>query len=225
MAISKKLEEELRKIHIPSVEEIISGRLNPGLDEEPWMKADIKWVDTQDGWILIYNEAGKVMASAADYYRAAKFDDGAIASLQEDSTLMTSTRILYNKTNLKGNIVHYYGSTVAKPVKKKVLIPDYSVEECFKDILDSKEGLGFAQALFLTDDNKEEILETLNKLSSKKTGKITIRTPSQKGREKYLGRAVSLLYIGGDFLVDAWCRPNKNDEGYRSHKVLNPALR
>jgi len=223
MTIDKKLEEELRKIHIPTVEEIMSGSRSPGLDKEPWMEG-IEPFLTQDDWIPKYNEAGKVMACAADYYRAAKHGEKVLESVQEHFEILgviTSTEIIFNKKNLEGKIVHYIGSKVVKPVERKLLIPFYS-GNLAENILGTKEGLKFMQGLFLTDDGKEEILETLEILSNMKEDKLNIWTPSQGGRKRRETlplRSVSLDYNDGVFRVGAY--DNAFTIG-RSRAVSNP---
>jgi len=173
------------------------------LDSEPWMRDGKPLHLTQDDWIKKYNGAGKVMACAADYYKAAKNGDKAVADVQKDfdkSWVITSTRIFYNMTYLEAEIVHYHGSEVIKPVERKLLIPYYS-RDLVKNVLGTKEGLKFMQGFFLTDDGKEEILKTLEKLSSKKANELRIWTPSQDGRKSLPQRAVSLDCSGGVFRV------------------------
>ena len=166
---------------------------------------------TQNQWIPKYNDAKKVMASAADYYWATKLGDKKVLRiLQADinSNFITSTRIIYNPENMEGRIIHYYGSDIIKPVEKELYIPEYPTRPPLKFVFTTGQDLKFFQALFLTTDKKEEIIETLEKLGNKKENKSNIRainilTHSQNNR-KIHPQGVSLFryYYTGNLLID-----------------------
>ena len=76
---------------------------------------------TQKDWVEYFNNKGEKMISAPDIYKAAKQESkGIINSLRKDFNdywLITSTRIIYNKKNLKAEIIHDADSNIVKPNK------------------------------------------------------------------------------------------------------------
>ncbi|MFH1637721.1 MAG: hypothetical protein ABIB71_04835 [Candidatus Woesearchaeota archaeon] len=189
------------------------------LDSLPWMEESKILYLTQNNWIPKHNEAGKVMASVADYYILGKSGDEALLrSVQEDfeNWVMTSTRIIYSPTSLNAEIIDYYGSTVIEPVKRNILVPDYSSGNFIKDVINTDEGLRFFQGLFLTKDEGEAIMDALEKLGNKNKDNLRIWTPSQGSRNSNPVRAASLDCNNGLFHI--YCYNIMNNYG-RSRAV------
>ncbi|MFH1637912.1 MAG: hypothetical protein ABIB71_05795 [Candidatus Woesearchaeota archaeon] len=188
---------------VPDRNEAVEAPVSGILEANAWCDEDGKpFYITQNDWIAKYNGAGKRMASVADYYALGKSgDEGLLKSVQEDFErwVMTSTRILYSKESLDAEIVDYYGSTVVEPVKRNILIPDYSGWKLVKDVINTDEGLRFFQGLFLTEDDGEAIMDALAILGNKNKDKLKVWTPSQASRNSVPVRAASLGCDGGRF--------------------------
>ncbi len=155
---------------------------------------------TQKEWVEYFNNKKQKMVSLPDIYKSVN-DKKLIKSLRqdfEDHWLVTSTRIVYNKDNLKAEIIHDADSKVVKPKKyKNIQIPDYDGE--FEE---DKIAEKYLQALCDTKHNLKTIIKTLKKISGKKT--IYLWTPTQSGRKDKQIRSVGLLFDGFDrFDVDA----------------------
>lgn len=149
---------------------------------------------TQDEWIRKYNQTGKVMASAPDFYAGLNgCDDDSIRRLHDHLNrhpLILSTRITYdskeleNPHNLKGRITHYFGSTVTEPIETDLVIPvfrDKPIEEALILGDHAKQGLAYLQGLLGTTDSAEEIIQTLERASGKNREEIRIWTAETSG--------------------------------------------
>ncbi len=139
------------------------------LDQEP-LSEDKKILESsQNYYIKKFNEISKIMASMPDIYEAGKSSNhNLIESLRKDfeeSGIISSTRIDYKKSSLEGTITHYFGSSVVKPIEKKLIIPIYE-GEYLDNVLKDRQGLIYLQSLFNTDDGAKKIEDTLNKLSN-----------------------------------------------------------
>ena len=195
------------------------------LDQEHLLGAENQVLSLRQGdFIRRFNELNMIMVSMPDLYEAGKSaDDSLIESLRKDlkeSWIISSTRIQYEKDSLEAAIIHYFNSTVIAPNEKKVIIPIYN-GTVLDSILPAEHGLAFLQALFNTDDNAEEIKNTLYRLSGKPSNKTKVWTPDQNSRKNNPERAAGLYYsdsdlrVSGDYYLD--------DSG-RSRRVLeNPA--
>lgn len=180
---------------------------------------------TQDNHIAGFNELKKVMAALPDYYAAGKSgDDALIASLRKDfseSWIVGSDRIKYDAKSLDAKIIHYFDSTVIKPVEVPVFIPDYSNGPILDDVLGTAQGLAYVQALFNTPDNAEEIKKTFFALSGKASISTRVWTPDQASRKSvpdraaFLGCSLDSFLIDGDFPF--------NDSGRSRGVSLSPA--
>ena len=135
---------------------------------------------TQKDWIDYFNDKGEKMISAPDIHKVAKQDNKAIIqSLKEDfekSWESTSTRITYNKNNLKAEIVHDADSNITKPKKYKVKIPILN-----GNFEENKETEKYLQTLFDTKDSIDKILKVLKKFGKDK--KLRLWTPDQSSRK------------------------------------------
>ena len=158
----------------------------------------------QDDWIVYFNDKNEIMASMPDAYVAGKTSNqNLLDSLREDFKdmwLVTSTRIRY-ENNTSARIIHNYGSRLITPVEHKIVIPEYRPES-LADVLDTKEGLKYLQALFGTNDNAAQIKDTLQKLSGYQADKTKLWTPNQDNRKRCPVRAACLYYDVGEFRVD-----------------------
>ena len=177
---------------------------------------------TQKEWIEFFNNIKQRMISAQDVFNL-KDDNASLELLRKDfkdDWLVTSTQIQYNPNNLSATIIQNAGSTVTTPKETKLkCVPVYD-DEKLTNILKTKEGVDFINALFGTNLNKKEIIDFLEKLSNKKASKIYIRTPSQSSRKDKPIRSVRLyfyiffrFFVGGDSWYD-------DGDGY-SHGVLS----
>ncbi len=158
---------------------------------------------TQKDWIEYFNNKNLKMISASDIYRAAKQENKSIIeSLKEDfkeSWEVTSTRIIYNKNNLNAEIIHDADSTIVKPKKYKVKVPELSGE--FKQDSETEKYL---QALFDTKDNIDKILKVLKKFGRDR--QLRLWTPSQSLRAEKQVRSVDLGFgVFGRFDVIGSC--------------------
>ena len=159
---------------------------------------------TQKDWVEYFNNKNLKMISAPDIYKVAKKDNKAIIrSLEkefEESWEVTSTRIIYNKKNLKAEIIHDANSNIVKPKKYKVKIPIFNGN--FKQDSETEKYL---QALFDTKDSIDKILKVLKKFVKDK--QLRLWTPSQSSRAEKQVRSVDLGFGGfGRFGVygDVW---------------------
>ncbi|MCX6707171.1 MAG: hypothetical protein NT001_03445 [Candidatus Woesearchaeota archaeon] len=147
---------------------------------------------TQDQWISFFNEKKQKMISAPDVYNLVQESSTeAIESLRtdfRDMWLVTSTRIIYSKDNLKATIIHDADSIATKPKEyKNILIPEMS-----GDFREDKQTEAYLQALFGTKDNIKKILAALKEISGKDT--IRLWTPSQHSRSEQQIRSVCLNF-------------------------------
>ncbi len=155
---------------------------------------------TQKDWIEYFNNKGEKMISAPDIYKVAKKGNTKlIESLKKDfkdNWEVTSTRIIYNKKNLKAEIIHEGGSKIVKPKKYKVKVPILD-----GDFEENKETEKYLQALFDTKDSIDKILKTLKKFGKDK--KLQLWTPDQSSRRNRPIRSVGLYFSDfGRFGVD-----------------------
>ncbi len=178
----------------------------------------VSWLDgksqTQNQWIEYANANKFKMISAPDLYLAGKsVDKNLIKSLQKDfneSYIMTGTQIHYNPTNLEGEIIHYAGSNIVKPVvMQKIKIPIYG-RTSLADALKDPYCVDYLQALFNTKNNKISICETLLALSGKTDTSTYLWTPDQSSRASTPVRVVWFDYLNGVFHV---CGLSDPDDG------------
>ena len=176
----------------------LEGRL---IELNPADKGSYK---TQDGWIAYFNDKNKIMTSMPDLYMAGKSNNqNLLESLRkdfQDRWIVTSTRIKY-ENNTNARIIHNYGSRLIAPIEHKIVIPEYEPES-LANVLCTKEGLRYLQALFGTKDNASQIKETLQKLSGYQADKTKLWTPNQYNRKRCPVRAACLYYDVGEFRVD-----------------------
>ena len=151
-----------------------------------------KLMKTQEDWVTYFNNKGEKMVSAPDIYKVAKQEKktliGSLKKDFEEDAIITSTKIVYNKNNLKAEVIHDADSKIAKPKKYKIKVPEL-VGEPKQD----KETEAYLQALFDTKDNITTILRILRRFDQGK--KIHLWTPSQSSRANKQVRAV-VLYFG-----------------------------
>ena len=159
---------------------------------------------TQEQWISYFNDAGKPMISAPNVYRAGKTaSDEVLASLRGDfykSWLVSSTRISYGN-DLSGKITHNNGSRVVTPSQRDVKVIPVYYGIPLAHALQSDDGIKYIQSLFDTSDEPGDITGTLENLSKRSAGKISLWTPDQASRQSYSERAVRFVDNGGRFLV------------------------
>ena len=180
------------------------------LDENPLLGAQNQiLIMNQVDFIGRFNEADRIMIAMPDLYHAGKDNsDEVLRSLRSDfdqSWVISSTRIEYEKQGLEGTITHYFGSTVTEPISTKLVIPVY-LDIPILQVVNTEEGLKYLQTLFGTDDDFETIITTLEKLGNKNRSNIRIWTPplvngTYIGRKKMPKRASGLNYNFGCFLV------------------------
>ncbi len=181
------------------------------LDTQPWIEEGNAIRLTQDKWIQKYNDAGRIMASAPDFYAALKEEEEELlSSLRADfgNWLALSTRLQYNSDNLEGKIIHYHNSNVIEPIETQLVIPvfrDTPIEEAIQTGSKAEEGLFYLQTYFGTQDSPEEIIQLLEKVSGKSKDKIKIWTADIKGtytRQSHPERAAFVGFDNDDFSVN-----------------------
>ena len=177
---------------------------------------------TQQDWITHFNKKGEKMVSAADLYSLAKEDNKELLkSIQKDFEyyVVTSTRINYIKDSLDAEIIHDFGSTVAKPKATNVKIPIFE-----GDFEENSETEMYLQALFDTQDSLQDIQKNLEVLSN--NGKLRLWTPDQGMRNRRQERAVWLCFFGdGRFNVDGDNWIDGDDGLSRGVKSLVPSAK
>ncbi len=162
---------------------------------------------TQDRAIQFWNERNIPMVSMAYTWKLQKQNsEESISELRKDwkglNWQMTSTRIIYEVSSLKGKVIHNFGSTATEQIEIK--LDDIPVcQPMYLDkLLESKSGLNYIRAL-INDKKatKKQIIEGFDKLSGKKANKIRFWTPTQEERLNKLFRAVGLCFGDGRFGV------------------------
>jgi hypothetical protein len=191
------------------------------IDITPWLEDGQAIRLTQDQWSEKYNQAGKIMASAPDFYAAIKrCDDDLIAGLREDfdNWLTLSTRLSYNPDNLRGKIIHYHGSSLIEPIESELVIPvfkDTPIKEAIVSGQHAEEGLSYLQTYFGTQDSAWIIIKALEKVSGKSKNNIKIWTANIYGnytrvshpeRAAFIGFSGLNLFVGGLFYDDGRSR-------------------
>lgn len=174
------------------------------------LPADNGAYKTQEQWIAFFNEQKKPMISAADVYQAGKSaSDELLKSLRNDfnvSWLVSSTRNRFFGDDLSGRITQNYGSEVVTPSQTDVsVIPVYNNTPLVQ-ALQTKEGVGYLQALLDTSDEPKEIAGTLEHLSGRSASNTVLWTPDQSSRKIYSERAVWFVGGGGWFHVGGFGR-------------------
>ncbi len=153
-------------------------------------------VGTPSAWIKYWKKItdGRVMASAGDFYRNFKIirqmyargsgDKKAIAEkyvlgLHKDFAsigLYCNTWLFYRFNSLDALIVQHYKCNQPKLIKEtKIIVPVYDELE-IAEIAADPIGKRFLQTLFDTDDEPEQIIQTLGFISGKKRSKIIGQT-------------------------------------------------
>lgn len=162
---------------------------------------------TQDRAISFWNERNTPMMSMADVWQVAKENNSeVIEDLRKDWKgwywQVTSTRIIYDVSSLKGKVIHNFGSTVVK--QTEIALDEIPVCQptYLEELVESKAGLEYLRAL-LNDMNaeKEDIIKLLESLSGKKKEKIRFWTPTKKEKLNRPLRAVWLCFYDDRFLV------------------------
>ena len=189
---------------------------------------------TQDEWIEYWNKSDRVMASMADYYQYFKQLKGnndedkvktLLTSLREDfdhqekgNWLISSTRLVYSKDNLDARIIPHYGCAEQEA---KIKVPVYR-RTPVTQVVSEGEGLTYLQTLFATDDEEEEIIQTLEFVSGKERQEIKVWTPTVGGnnsRSQYPSRAAGFYCSNDNFRVDG---DGSLDDRGRSRGVIYP---
>ncbi|MBS3108219.1 hypothetical protein J4468_04905, partial [Candidatus Woesearchaeota archaeon] len=122
----------------------------------------------------------------------------------DEKWLVLSNRIIYDKKDLSGKIIHHYGSTLQESPIELENIPVWR-DEPISNVLSDSRGLAYLQALIKKAYSPREIIDIFKFLSGKPKEDIriwTAHTSNEWPRSKYPGRAVSLNYNGGRFLIN-----------------------
>ena len=183
------------------------------LDEESALGGATK---TQGRWIEHWNGAngGRYFASMRDMYDAFKQikQDPAghkelLANLRKDfkgQGVVTSTRIFYNANDLGARIVHHCGSSNGSLKREFTLdVPIYKGVG-ISEALGNQSGIDYLRAFFGTEDNPDDMIETLEYVGGKNKKDISLWTPEQDGKKSFPKRAAWLFYgnygfrLGGD---------------------------
>ena len=131
-----------------------------------------------NGWFNYFAVGKETMVSMPDVYLAGKSGSQyLLRSLRTDFEkcwLITSTRIKYEYQQ-NARIVHHYGSQSVPSVEHRIVIPGYPPDS-LANVLDTNEGLRYLQALFGTQDNAQQIKDTLQELSDYPLNKIKVRS-------------------------------------------------
>jgi len=179
------------------------------IDLNPAAQGNLK---SQDEWITYWNNInnGRIFASMADYYHAfkqlkEKFEQGSIKekqitqliinSLGEDfdwpnqnSWLVSSTRIKYRPDREDAQIIHYYNCHNKSVIQKhNLIIPEY-LGVLVSEVLNDPKGLTYLQTLFGTQDDKEAMMQNLEFISYSPRTVIKILTPPIKEDLNYANR-------------------------------------
>ena len=167
---------------------------------------DNKW-RTQKQAIAHHNERKERMLSMADVWQLAKENNTeTINELRKEwkglDWSVTSTRIVYNKNNLSGKLIHNVDSKVTKPTEIKLKEVPVCRPTYLKELIATQSGLTFVRAL-INDKKatKEEITKCLAILSGKTASKIRFWTPEQRQRKGNNLRAVRLCFSVVGFSV------------------------
>ncbi len=165
---------------------------------------------TQDRAIKFWNERNLPMVSIADTWKLQKQNnEESISELRKDwkglNWQMTSTRIIYEVSSLKGKVIHNFGSTVTDQIEIKLDEIPVCQPIYMDKLLESKSGLNYIRAL-INDKKatKKQIIDGFDKLSGKKANKIRFWTPTQEERLNRPFRAVGLCFDYGRFVVGGY---------------------
>ncbi len=145
--------------------------------------------------------------SLADIYKARKDCDSYVLDSNEKH-IRTSTKIRFNKSDLKAVITH----NGYKP-SESIIVPELNSRQINR-LLNEKDldyidaGL-FIKELFKTEDKLEEIVETLESLSAVRRDEIRISTPHKDYRKFDSERRVDLFINEEMFLIFADAFPWK----------------
>ncbi len=163
---------------------------------------------TQDRAIQFWNERNLPMVSMADTWKLQKQNnEESISELRKDwkgfNWQITSTRIIYEVSSLKGKVIHNFGSTVTKQIEIKLDEIPVCQPIYLDKLLESKLGLNYIRAL-INDKKatKKQIIEGFANLSGKKANKIRFWTPTQEERLNRPFRAVRLYFNDDRFNVN-----------------------
>jgi len=163
------------------------------------IRESLKHMDP-DKWVREFNNIKKIHASLPDYYRAARCgDDKYLRYLRHSfcsDLTVTGTRPDYGTSR----ITHYYGSELVRPMESEALKIPNSIDPIGK-IVKTDEGLKLLQILFLTKDNPEEIVKTLERLTEKKSNNILLWPADQFEREKKEDMAAALYNSNEGFFI------------------------
>lgn len=145
---------------------------------------------TQTVWTKRLNKQNKGLMNAADFYAFAKFAykilnhngnqpikdecNQLFKSIQQDFNddyIITGSGICKRKGSSTGQIIHNKGSRIIPEKRIDVDIPTYNGDE-LADLIETKEGRKLVQAIFLTNDKKDKILDLIKFLGDYKTSRL-----------------------------------------------------
>ena len=156
---------------------------------------------TQEQAITFHNERKECMLSMPNVFQIVKENNAeAIESLRKDFKdywLVTSTRIIYDKSNLSAKIVHNADGNVVKQTEINVKEVPVCRPTYIRELIETEEGLNYLRALL--DDTKatrEQIISFFIKLSGKEVKNIRFWTPDQSSRKSKQVRSVGLDFFG-----------------------------
>ena len=162
---------------------------------------------TQEQAIDFHNKRKERMLSMPDIFKLVKEKNTeVIESLRKDFKdywLVTSTRIIYNQSDLSAKIIHDADSNVVKQTEIDLKEIPVCKPTYIKKLLETDAGLSYIKAL-LNDPKatKEGIINLFVALSGKKERNIRFWTPSQSSRKEEQVRSVGLYFYGlGRFVV------------------------
>jgi hypothetical protein len=178
------------------------------LDIEPFSDHEygMPYCTNRNEFIEMYNLNDKIMASAADYYAAAKSGRKDVIdklwrknemSSMKLCDIICSDQIIYKK-HLEATIIRYSGSTVITPEEVNVTIPvcnlsKYCHNKTLDDVLDNDIGLRFVRTMFNTEDNAKKIEEVIETLTGYKGRDVKIWTPSEDARRTAYRKGIITL--------------------------------
>lgn len=155
------------------------------------------------------------IASMPDYYELGKNGSQRnIKDVQKDfkeSIIISATRLIHSKDGLEGRIMHGYGSKILTFVQKRLIIPYFNYAN-LDEILDTEEGVLYAQALFSTNDVPKQIKKNIERLGNRDSKHIKFYTLSQEerainpNRVAYFGCLGDELHVRGNYGFDGYGR-------------------
>src|SRR3989344_269696 len=185
---------------------------------------------TPNGWFDYYSKLsdGGIMASASDLYqnwkllkqlsgsgnpeKVKRFSE-LVSGFRDDfdwpgksNYLVGGTRLEYKADSLETTLIQHYNCKKPELVKTTSLeVPEY-LGVSIVEVTGTDQGLNYLQTLFDTEDTAEEIIGTLEFISSKDKNNIKIWTPPINSeryytRKQYPNRAAGFNYDSDSFHV------------------------